>query len=365
MASIVESSEDAILSTTPDGVITSWNRGAEDLYGYTADEAIGRHVSLVAPPERYYEITNHTAKLKRGERVESLQTERMRKDGTRVSILLSISPVRDEHDAVVGTSAIGRDITAQKRTEEVLRRNERLATAGRLAASIAHEINNPLEAVTNLLYLAGHNDERRDEYLHLAEQEVQRVANIAQQTLGFVRETTSAAIVDVAEILNEVLQLYGRKLQEKHIDVRLDFEPTLPIQGFAGELRQLFSNLIINSIDAMDSGGTLHIRITPGRDWIHAGREGVRVTIADTGIGIRPSDLQRIFDPFYTTKKDVGTGLGLWVTYGIVQKHSGQIRVRSSTGPGPTGTVFSIFFPAAEQQAKASAVARQPAQARQ
>jgi two-component system, chemotaxis family, CheB/CheR fusion protein len=351
MAAIVESSEDAILSATSQGIITSWNRGAETLYGFSAEEAIGRHISFIAPPERAHEIQQNIDRLKRGEHVESYQTERVKKDGTRVSVLLSISPLRNSSRAIVGSSAIARDITAQKRAEEALRRNEKLATAGRLAATIAHEINNPLEAVTNLLYLAQRDSDRQLEYLRLAEKEVQRVAAIAQQTLGFVRESQCPTPLNVAEIFDQVLQLYGRKLEEKHIRAEKRYQPNVVISGFPGELRQLFSNLIINAIDAMGEGGKLQLRVAQFHAWSNGRRPGIRLTIADNGSGISRADMLHIFEPFYTTKKDLGTGLGLWLAHGIVQRHGGSIRVRSRTAPGSSGTVFTVFLPSVVETA--------------
>jgi len=344
MASIVESSDDAILSVSYGGVVTSWNRGAEALYGYSAAEAIGHHISLIAPPERAQEMGQNAARLQRGEHIESYHTERMRKDGKRVSVMLSISPLRKSNGALMGSSVIARDITAQKRAEEALRRNEKLATAGRLAATIAHEINNPLEAVTNLLYLAQQTPEHSHEYLSQAEKEVQRVAAIAQQTLGFVREHASSAPLNVAETFDQVLQLYTRKLEQKHIHVEKHYEQNVEVCGFAGELRQLFSNLTINAIDALKEGGKLELRVARRHDW-NANRQGVRIIVADNGSGIGRSDMQHVFEPFFTTKKDLGTGLGLWLAHGIVQKHGGSIQVRSRTTPGASGTVFSVFLP--------------------
>ncbi|HEY7099472.1 MAG TPA: PAS domain S-box protein [Terriglobales bacterium] len=345
MASIVESSNDAILSVSYGGIVTSWNRGAETLYGYTAEEAIGQHISLIAPPERIQEISQNTIRLQRGEHIESYHTERMRKDGRRVSVMLSISPLRKSKGMVIGSSVIARDITAQKRAEEALRRNEKLATAGRLAATIAHEINNPLEAVINLLYLAQQSPERSHEYLKQAEQEVQRVAVIAHQTLGFVREHASPKPLNVTETIAQILHLYSRRLQQKHIRVLERFDKDAEVWGFAGELRQLFSNLTLNAIDAVKDGGTLQLRVSRRHEWGNPSRRGVRILIADNGSGIARGDMQHIFEPFFTTKKDVGTGLGLWLAHGVVQKHAGSIRVRSRTVPGKNGTVFSVFLP--------------------
>jgi PAS domain S-box-containing protein len=345
LAAIVTSSEDAIISFTVDGIVTSWNRGAEALYGYTPAEIIGRPISVTVPPELLEEFGNNMARLNREERLGSHQTERIDKNGTRLTVLLSVSPLRNEEGKLIGASAIARDVSAQKRTEEALRRNERLATAGRLTAAMAHEIKNPLEALTNLVYLARRDANGRDEYLKLAEQEIGRLDSIAQQALGFVREGASPERLDVGKILEEVVQLYLRKLQASQITVERQSGNHLEIEGYASDLRQLFSNLILNAIDSMKYGGRLRLRVARAHEWSGNQRTGVRVTIADTGSGIQPKDLPHIFEPFYTTKKDQGTGLGLWLAYGTVQKHSGAIRVASRTTPNASGTVFAVFLP--------------------
>ncbi len=344
MAAIVECSDDAIFSTSPDGIITSWNRGAEHLYGYTAEEAVGTPVLVLSPPERRQETENNRRALSRGGRVEPHQTERMRKDGTRVPILLTVSPLRNAQGEIVGASAIARDISAQKQSEEAVRRSEKLATAGRLAASVAHEINNPLEAVLNLLYLARNDPGQAEQYLTMAEEEVNRVASLAQRTLGFVKDTNSITRLNPAKIMDEILLLYSRQLESKRIVVSRRYSSECEIEGYSGELRQLLANLLVNAVDAMEREGALQVRVEPGREW-SGGREGVRITVADNGSGIPSESLGRIFEPFYTTKKDTGTGLGLWVSRGIVQKHGGSIRVRSRVNGDRTGTVFSVFLP--------------------
>jgi two-component system CheB/CheR fusion protein len=354
MAAIVESSEDAIFSSNTAGIISSWNRGAETLYGYSAEEAVGRHVSILAPRERMHEISINLDRLNRGDSVPAFQTERVRRDGTRVHVLISISPMRGRAGEIVGNSAIIRDITAQKRAEDALRRNEKLATAGRLAATIAHEINNPLEAVGNLLYLARHDATQSNDYLIRAERELQRVASLAQQTLGFVRDTTSVSPLNVSETLDQVVRLYAPKLHSRRIETEVRFDNQARIEGFQGELRQLFSNLIINAMDAMPAGGTLSLRVSRTHEWKDGKRPGVRVLVADTGVGIGQDDLNRIFEPFFTTGKDSGTGLGLWLAHGIVQKHGGSIRVRSRTGGGQSGTAFSVFFPTVARSRQAA-----------
>jgi PAS domain S-box-containing protein len=348
MAAIVEYSCDAIYSSDPDGTITSWNRAAELLYGYSAEEAVGLSVRRLSPPERLAELEANGRILNGSGHVAPYRTERMRKDGTRCPVLLSVSSLRNVRGEIVGASAIARDISAEKQSEEAIRRSEKLATTGRLAASIAHEINNPLEAVINLLYLARHDSSHAAEYLKQAEREVGRVAQLAQQTLGFVRDASSSGWMDPAAIMDEVLQLYSRKLEGRKIRVTRRYRDACEISGHSGELRQLLANLVVNAADAMTmtkkEQGSLHVRVAKGRDW-PSGREGVRITVADNGSGISRNQLSQIFEPFYTTKREAGTGLGLWVSRGIVEKHGGSIRVRSRTYGGATGTVFSIFLP--------------------
>src|SRR5580658_7962729 len=357
MAAIVEYSCDAIYSSRPDGTITSWNRAAELLFGYTAEEAVGMPVARLAPPNRLDEVEHNWELLNRGGTVAPYRTERMRKDGTCRPVLLSVSPLRNARGEIVGASAIARDISAEKQSEEAIRRSEKLATAGRLAASIAHEINNPLEAVINLLYLARHDSSNAAEYLTMAEQEVGRVAQLAQQTLGFVRDASAPGSMDPAAIMDEILQLYSRKLDARHIRVIRRYRSRRQVSGYSGELRQLLANLLVNAVDAMADGGSLQVRVAAGRDW-STGRDGVHITVADNGSGIPGDKLRQIFEPFYTTKKDTGTGLGLWVSRGIVEKHGGSIRVRSRAhGRGTartTGTVFLIFLPQGRQISRAA-----------
>lgn len=344
MAAIVECSGDAIFSTDPEGTITSWNHAAEKLFGYSLDEAVGMPGSRLAPQERKEEVERNLQTFNSGHSIHPYQTQRIRKDGTIVPLLMSISPLRDIRKQIVGASVIARDISAEKQSEEAVRRSEKLATAGRLAASIAHEINNPLEAVVNLLYLAREDSANAAQYLTMAEQEVGRVARLAQQTLGFVRDTTSPGPIKVALLMDETLSLYSRKIEGRGIRVIRRYRKVEQINGNAGEMRQLFANLVVNAVEAMGKQGSLHVRVSPGHDW-RDGREGVRVTVADNGSGIPATDMERIFEPFYTTKKDTGTGLGLWVSSGIVKKHHGSIRVRSRADVNSSGTVFLVFLP--------------------
>jgi PAS domain S-box-containing protein len=251
----------------------------------------------------------------------------------------TFAPDSTEVTGMVGTV---QDITLRKTQESALRQSEKLAATGRLAATIAHEINNPLEAVTNLIYLVKTDPTVPPVAQHLletADQELARVAQIAQQTLGFYRDTTRAVEIDLEALLTNVLALFQRKLTYKRIECILDLEPNLHIYGLQGELRQVFSNLFVNAIDA-----SLHGRITiRGRHRTMNKIPGVSVLVCDEGTGIPPAIRERLFSPFFTTKQSVGTGLGLWVTRGILEKQGGSIRFRSNS-TGPTGTIFRVFL---------------------
>ena len=247
---------------------------------------------------------------------------------------------------IIGMVGTVQDVTVRKSQESSLRQSEKLAATGRLAATIAHEINNPLEAVTNLIYLSRTDPDvplSVQRLLETADNELARVSQIAQQTLGFYRDTTSPGEIDINELLHGVVDLFARKMTSHKIDCTLDLEPELCVHGLKGELRQVFSNLIVNAIDAFSAvskAGHLQIR---GRH-IRGQRNGVSVLIADQGTGIPMHVRQRVFSPFFTTKESVGTGLGLWVTSGFVDKHGGSIRFRTSTDH-PSGTVFRVLLP--------------------
>jgi PAS domain S-box-containing protein len=242
------------------------------------------------------------------------------------------------------------DLSEQKRGEEVLRRTEKLAAAGRLAASIAHEINNPLEAITNCMYLLASTELPQDarEYLNLAQQELDRVTHITTQTLRFYRQSTRAASTHVAELLETVLALYEARLRDHGIEVIRDFVTVPPIVAFDGEIRQVLANLVGNALDAMtgvsnDGRGRLWLRLRLTREWSTLSPR-VAILVADTGIGMSRETLRRIYEPFFSTKGITGTGLGLWVSSEIIAKHHGQVRVRSRRET-PSGTIFRIVLP--------------------
>jgi two-component system CheB/CheR fusion protein len=349
LTAIVEDSDDAIFSKTTDGIILTWNKAAEAMYGYRPDEIIGQNVSTLLPPDRPNEVKEILERLQRGERLQHLETTRKTKDGRIRNVSLTISPVRDTTGNVIAASTIARDITQTKQAEEALRNSERFVIAGRMAATIAHEINNPLETVTNIIYLLGKNqtlDETARRYLKVADEELRRVGQITRATLGLYRDRdTSPTQVDMAGLLETILMLYQRQLQAVGAKVETRFRSAGLLRGVSGELRQVFSNLIANAIDALaDTGSHLRIRVHDARDWRHDQRPGIKVVVADDGAGMNSQTLLNLFQPFYTTKGSKGTGVGLWVSQGIVAKHGGWIRVRSRTGIRH-GTCFVVFLP--------------------
>jgi signal transduction histidine kinase len=269
--------------------------------------------------------------------------------------LISAYPVRTTPNQVRWVGIIALDASDRKRSEEALRRSEKLAVTGRLAASIAHEINNPLEAITNLVFLLrsfnGIPDEAQ-QYLAMADQEVRRISEITQQTLRFYKQPTQPARSTMAELLDSVLSLYQGRLNALDLQVERDYEPTMTLFCFGGEIRQVIANLVGNAIDASSPGGRLLLRARRSHDWKNIAQSGIRLAIADSGAGMEPEIRQHIFEAFFTTKETTGTGLGLWVSREIVLKHHGKIHVRSrctangdGNGRDGSGTVFELFLP--------------------
>ena len=243
------------------------------------------------------------------------------------------------------------DVTSRKMVEEALRRSEKLAATGQLAASIAHEINNPLAAVTNVLYILRTHPELSSDLSHhvsTAERELARVIHITRQTLAFYREFSAPVMTSVPNLLEEVLSVYSRKIEESNVNVQKEFLTVETLCAFPGELRQVFSNLVLNALEADSTSVVIRVRRANGT----GGRLGMRITVADNGTGIAPEHLPRIFEPFFTTKDSRGTGLGLWVSHGIVHKHEGSIRVRSSVDTERHGTCFAVFLPYTQIEGK-------------
>jgi PAS domain S-box-containing protein len=268
------------------------------------------------------------------------------RDGTSVWVRNSVSLVNDEQSASCRLICICEDISQRKRAEQVLEQQEQMAAIGRLTSSIVHEINNPLEAVLNLIFLAQRSADlsQAKPYLREAEEELGRASEITMQGLQFHRQPSSAASTNLVNILQSVLSLYKGRFKMGRVQVQLKTEDAPELMCFAGEIRQVFVNLIGNAVESMHDGGHLTIRLRPGTDW-RTGDHGVRVTIADTGSGMTLETRKRMFEAFYTTKGPAGSGLGLWVTANIVRKHQGRIHVRSKRLTPSTGTVFSLIFP--------------------
>jgi PAS domain S-box-containing protein len=352
LAAIVESSNDAIVSKDLNGIITSWNPSAERMFGFTAQEMIGRPITTIIPPELRDDEIRILATIARGERIEHFETVRVKKNGERIEVSLTISPVKDEAARIVGAAKIVRDIVERKKAERTLLMTERLAAVGRLAATVAHEINNPLEAITNLVYLAKTTSTSSDVigFLTTAEEQLAYVSHLARQTLGFYREPTGVLRVRPSEIVASVISALASRARNKGIQLISEVIDDVEIESAPGEIRQVLANLISNSIDAIHGRGLIRIRVGRSCRWDQDPKPGVRITIADTGSGIPPETLPRVFEPFFTTKRDVGTGLGLWVCKKIVETHNGMIRGRSSTKPGKSWTVFSVFLPQTMEQ---------------
>jgi PAS domain S-box-containing protein len=347
LAAIVESCHDAIVSKNLDGIITSWNAAARRMFGYTAEEIVGQPILRLIPEELHQEEYEILRKLRAGELIDHYETTRVKKNGERLQVSLTISPVKDSTGRVIGSSKIARDISARKEMERMLIQSEKIAATGRMAATIAHEINNPLEAVMNLVYLARKScasDTAANGYLQTAEKEIERVSHIARQTLGYYRETLEPVEVVLNELLEHVLAVYQPKLSTQGISVECEFDDLRPIVVSKGELVQVFSNIIANSIDAMPRGGLLSVQT---RETGSAEDAGVEVVIRDQGTGIEQEHLARVFEPFFTTKGNVGTGLGLWVAKQLVENRGGRITVTSSTDPEHSGTSIVIYIPVA------------------
>jgi PAS domain S-box-containing protein len=272
-------------------------------------------------------------------------------DGRVSTWLVNIYPVRSATHGVRWVGAVIVDTTGIKRSEDALRRTEKLAAVGRLSSSIAHEINNPLEAITNILYLLRRLDgldEQATAYLELANHEVARMSEIVQQTLRFHRQSTRPVVTNIGEILDSVVSLHRGKVRGLQVEVERRYRGEVELFCFSGEMRQLFANLIGNALDAMPShGGRLLVSVRYSRSWEDPLVDGIRVVVADTGGGMSAAVRRRIFEPFFTTKEATGTGLGLWVSAEIIHKHRGTVRVRSRSAEndGQTGTVFMVFLP--------------------
>ena len=337
-------------SATPDGGLDFINSRWTEYSGQTLEEACPTGwVAAVHAEDVEHAVAVWGASLGNGNPYE-VNFRLRRKDGAYRWFLARALAVRDDAGEIVHWYGTCTDIDDQKQSEAAMIRSEKLATAGRLSASIAHEINNPLEAVTNLLYLCrmdGLTEGEVDAYLKMAQAELVRVSEIVTQTLRFHRQPTKAERCKMPDLMAGVLALYDGRLRQAQIDVVTEFSEAVALECWGGEIRQVLANLIGNALDAMrPAGGTLRLRSRMATDWV-TGAVGIRTTVADTGCGMPAEIVARMFEAFFTTKHDVGTGLGLWVSKGIVEKHDGRMRLRSAQGERH-GTVFTVFWPLRE-----------------
>jgi PAS domain S-box-containing protein len=343
LAAIVESSDDAIISKDLDGIITSWNNAATRIFGYKSEEIIGQSILKLIPPDLHGDEKIIIENIRAGRRIEHFETVRLSKSGVPLDVSLTISPVKNEAGQIIGASKIIRDISNKKRIEASLLQAEKIAATGRMAATIAHEINNPLEAVINLLYLLRPKitDSEGLGYLDAAESELARVAHIAKQTLGYYREHAAATCSSVSELAEHAVTIYRPRCSAAKIQIEKHLEPTTKIILRKGEIMQVISNLIANSIYAMPAGGTLRIAARN----THDPDPGVLFTIGDNGAGIAEENLPHIFEAFFTTRSTIGTGIGLFVAKQFIEGHGGKIRVETCTDPETHCTTVSVFLP--------------------
>jgi two-component system, chemotaxis family, sensor kinase Cph1 len=300
-------------------------------------------------PEDQARVLESIHESVREKRPFELEHRVLRPDGTLGWTFSRAIPVLDDAGEIMEWFGAATDITARKQAEQALLRAEKLASLGRMAATISHEINNPLEAVTNLLFLARSTGDVPDvvrERLDTADAELNRIAHITRQSLGFYREANAPTVTSIPDLLNSCFDLLRGKIEAKRAEIRREWRADVKVIVVAGELRQVLSNLLANSLDAIDTRGKIRVRVSEQRGWKAPGQRSVRITMADNGSGIDPAAREHLFEPFFTTKGSVGTGLGLWVTKQIVDKHHGSIRVRSNLSGERRGTIFSIVLPA-------------------
>ncbi len=342
---------DAVIATDQHGKVTFLNPVAEKLTGTRLAQAMGRHIGEVFPifnEDTRKPVEDPVRKVLELGHVVGLanHTVLQSSDGRLVPIEDSAAPIRDDRSRLLGVVLVFRDVTNERKAQELMRKTEKLAATARLSATVAHEINNPLEAVVNLIYIAKKSAGDAPaviESLSLAEQELDRVAHLTRQTLGFYRESNVPERIEVSELIEIVLRLYSNRLKNKNITVVRDFGECPPVFGVSGELKQVMSNLIANAADAVSANGTITVRLHCAHS---DGESAVQVMVEDDGPGVDHENVDRIFEPFFTTKEDVGTGLGLWISKEIVTRHGGSIAVRSRQENGSArGAAFTVTLP--------------------
>jgi PAS domain S-box-containing protein len=360
LASIIDSSEDAILSKNLDGTITSWNRGAERIYGYTPEEAVGRHISILTPGDRPDEISEILGKIAGGESIEHYESVRVTKNGRQLNVSISVSPLRDAAGEIVGASAIARDMTAEKRAESQLRQSQKMEAIGRLAGGVAHDFNNILGIINACTeFLRDRIDPAAEPsvYVENIKKATERGASLTRQLLAFSRTSAiQPRILDLNERLRDISKLL-RPLMGDDVEILIASKSSSAVvEADPGQLDQILVNLAVNARDAMPRGGKLILETGAVRfdeafaeqhQAMTAGKY-VLLTVSDTGSGMDEATVSHIFEPFFTTKElGKGTGLGLATVYGIVKQSAGHILVYSEPGQG---TTFKIYLPSADHK---------------
>lgn len=347
----LESIGDAVIACDNDGRIQFINVIAQNLTGWTSAEAIGQplqDVFYIVHEETRAIAENPVEKVRRLDHVIGLanHTALISRQGKESIIDDSAAPIRDVNGKMAGIVLVFRDVTEQRRTQAALVAGEKLAVAGRLAATIAHEIHNPLDSVANLLFLLGTETDpvKRAEYLHLAQQELGRTMQISRTMLSLYREPKAPILVDLKELIEGVLLLLERRLAQQGVRLERDYSEPLVVEGFPAELRQVFTNVIVNALEAAGQNGRIRIRMEKtAAEELRAA--GAIVEVADDGPGVSNNTARNLFQPFFTTKGDQGTGLGLWVSMGIIQKHGGMIRIVNGTDGGYPGAHVRVYLP--------------------
>jgi PAS domain S-box-containing protein len=354
LSAVLGSIGDSVIVTDNIGKIVFTNPVARRMLGDEQQGFAGRlttdAVRLVDEFTREPLADPHRAVMESGEPIPPTgHAVLVRPDGGEIPVSLVASLFRGEANTATGVVIVLRDLTQQRMSERALQTSEKLANMGRLAATVAHEIHNPLDALGNLLYLLEHQamDESGKTYVRLAREELERVTNISEQMLTFSREAREPVKVYLSEVIENVLSLYLPRMRRMSIVLVKQYSSKDgAVVALPGEMRQVFSNLIGNAIDAMNGSGRLLVRIEEAHRWAEPEEPGVRVMVCDTGPGISKEFRTKLMEPFVTSKGEKGTGLGLWVCRGIVEKYQGLLRFHSSTVPGHSGTCFSVFLPA-------------------
>jgi signal transduction histidine kinase len=304
---------------------------------------IGQSILKLIPEHLHSDEPEIIENIRAGRRLENFDTVRVTKDGRLIDVSLTISPIRDMDGRIIGASKILRDISARKQLERSLMQAEKIAATGRMAATIAHEINNPLASVVNLLYLLRPEIDSPEgtRYLASAESELARVSHIAKQTLGYYRENGAASRTNLRDIVSQAIAIYEPRCIAAVITMRASLDSSRKVMLRRGEVMQVISNLIMNSIYAMSAGGTLSVSV---RD-VDSPSEGVLLAVTDDGVGIAPEIMPRIFEAFFTTRSTVGTGIGLFISRQFVEGHGGTIALESNSEPEIHGTTVRVFLP--------------------